>query len=106
MVQIDMKMPENCEECEIKSWDEDGYACPFSGIPTLNIGRQDDCPLVEVPERKEGHWKLLRNGNAICSECGFTQVSAWDMDGWDNFCHHCGADMRGEQNEPDKQTDR
>lgn len=47
------------------------------------------------PERKTGHWKMLKNGDAICSECGFTQVNAWDMNGWDNFCHHCGADMRG-----------
>lgn len=45
------------------------------------------------PERKKGHWKLQKNGNAICSECGFVQVSAWDLDNWDNFCHHCGADM-------------
>lgn len=49
------------------------------------------------PERKRGRWKLQKNGNAICSECGFVQVSAWDADGWDNFCHHCGADMRGEE---------
>lgn len=49
------------------------------------------------PERKRERWKLQKNGNAICSECGFVQVSAWDADGRDNFCHHCGADMRGEQ---------
>ena len=51
------------------------------------------------PERKKGHWKLLKNGDAICSECGFTQVSAWDMDGWDNFCQHCGSYNGGEQDE-------
>ena len=44
-----MKMPENCEMCAIKSWDDDGYVCPFSGVMTLSIGRQDACPLVEVP---------------------------------------------------------
>ena len=47
--------------------------------------------LPAQPERKKGHWKLLKNGDAICSECGFVQVSAWDMDDWDNFCHHCGS---------------
>ena len=61
--------------------------CPYTAKPSAQ------------PKRKEGHWKLLRNGNAICSERGFTQVSAWDMDGWDNFCHHCGADMRGYHND-------
>ena len=45
-----MKMPENCEECSIKAWDdyEGYYVCPFSKIMTLNIGRQNDCPFVEV----------------------------------------------------------
>lgn len=44
----DMEMPKNCIECSIKSWGEDGYVCPFSGIMALNVGRQDDCPLEEV----------------------------------------------------------
>lgn len=52
--------------------------------------------ILEQTEPKKGHWKLLKNGDAICSECGFTQQNAWDIDYWDNFCHHCGADMRGE----------
>jgi len=45
-----MKMPKDCLECEIKAWEEDfdGYVCPFSRIPCLSIGRQDDCPLVEL----------------------------------------------------------
>jgi hypothetical protein len=46
-----MEMPKNCMECDLKSWnpDEYDYVCPFSGIMALNIGRQNDCPLVEVP---------------------------------------------------------
>lgn len=52
--------------------------------------------IFKQVEPKKGHWKLLRNGDAICSECGYTQKNAWDIDNWDNFCHHCGADMRGE----------
>lgn len=44
-----MDMPDNCEECKIKSWDEgeNDYVCPFSGVMTLSIGRQNDCPLEE-----------------------------------------------------------
>lgn len=51
-----MKMPKNCLECEIKTWDEglNEFVCPFSGIDCLSIGRQDDCPLVELPEKPEG----------------------------------------------------
>ena len=53
----------------------------------------ENAPTIES-ERKKGKWKLLKDGSAICSECGFTQQCAWDLDNWDNFCHHCGADMR------------
>lgn len=52
--------------------------------------------IFEQVKPKKGRWKLLKNGDAICSECGYTQKNAWDIDNWDNFCHHCGADMRGE----------
>ncbi len=47
-----MKMPKNCVECEIRSYDanaEEEY-CPFSQIVCLSIGIQDNCPLVSVPE--------------------------------------------------------
>ena len=49
-VLIDMDMPSNCEECPVKAFDpgEDDYVCPFSGVATLNIGRQDSCPMREV----------------------------------------------------------
>ena len=48
----DMEMPQNCEECDLKVWDEYDsvdYVCPFSGVIVLNIGRQGSCPLIEVP---------------------------------------------------------
>lgn len=52
-----MEMPKNCMECAIRSWTENEWdVCPFSRIMALNIGRQNDCPLVEVPEN---HGKLL-----------------------------------------------
>lgn len=47
-----MKMPKNCLECEIRSYDANAGEeyCPFSQIVCLSIGIQDNCPLVEVPE--------------------------------------------------------
>lgn len=53
-----MKMPRNCLECEMKAWkdDLDGYVCPFSRIICPSIGRQDNCPLVELPEK---HGRLI-----------------------------------------------
>lgn len=45
-----MEMPKNCMECDIKAEDDDGYHCPFTKVTALNIGIQNNCPLVEVPE--------------------------------------------------------
>lgn len=59
----DMEMPQNCEECDLKVWDEYDdvdYVCPFSGVIVLNIGRQGSCPLVEVPP----HGRLIEK-NAV-----------------------------------------
>lgn len=48
------------------------------------------------PVRKTGHWKLdWKHDKATCSECGHTFRDAFDIDDFDNFCRHCGADMRG-----------
>lgn len=46
-----MEMPRNCCECAIRSYDANGQEeyCPITGIECLSIGRQDDCPLVEIP---------------------------------------------------------
>lgn len=46
-----MDYPNNCDECKIKSWDIDDYVCPFSGVVTLSIGRQTNCPLRPLPEK-------------------------------------------------------
>lgn len=48
-----MKMPKNCCECEIRSYDANAGEeyCPFSQMECLSIGIQDNCPLVEVPEK-------------------------------------------------------
>lgn len=56
--------------------------------------------MIETQEVRpvvHGKWHLNRDGSAICSVCGRTQYNAWDLDNWDNFCHHCGADMRAMQ---------
>ena len=56
-----MEMPTNCEECAIKAWDTEDYVCPFSGISTLCISRQDSCPLIPVPD----HGRLI-DADAMC----------------------------------------
>ena len=45
-----MEMPKNCWECCLSDIDDDfGRCCLYSGIACLTIGRQDNCPLVEIP---------------------------------------------------------
>lgn len=52
-----MEIPKNCWECSLSDIDDDyGRCCLFSGIACLNIGRQDNCPLIEV---KTPHGRLI-----------------------------------------------
>lgn len=45
-----MEMPKNCWECSLSDIDDDyGRCCLYSGIACLTIGRQDNCPLIEIP---------------------------------------------------------
>ena len=57
----------------------------------------DMMPTIE-PERKKGTWVQISPAKIYeCSECGQT-VMTDDIDCY-KFCHGCGADMRGEQDE-------
>lgn len=54
-------------------------------------------PTVEA-ERKKGKWV-----NGTCNQCG-SHAPYWPMASTyyeSNFCPHCGADMRGEEDEID-----
>ena len=53
-------------------------------------------PAADVAPVRRGKWILHSNGSGTCDQCHFTQCSVWDFDNWQNFCGHCGADMRGE----------
>ena len=54
----------------------------------------DDCPLVEIEERKVGKWidkeKIMF---PICSKCGLTSVEKY------SFCPNCGTKMDEEAEE-------
>lgn len=60
----------------------------------------NDLPSAE-PMQKIGQWKMKKTlmdffeEIPVCSECGHTT----EMRKTYNFCPHCGADMRGEQDE-------
>ena len=53
---------------------------------------------TKMMERETGRWVILRNEygdivEAVCSNCHMNGRYEW------TYCPHCGADMRGEQDE-------
>ena len=71
---------------DVTNWDR-----PYA----VRIGSIEAAPTID-PEslRQKGKWRLNKDGSGTCSECHRTRNDVWDMDNWDNFCSHCGADMR------------
>lgn len=57
----------------------------------------DAQPTADVVEVKRGEWRLHPDGSGTCSYCNRIQKSVWDFDNAQNFCGHCGADMRGDE---------
>ena len=68
--------------------------------------RHPNCPLVVVQERKVGKWiynKAIHNWQcSVCNETpktmGFCGTSDF-MEKEFAFCNHCGAEMRGAEDE-------
>lgn len=55
----------------------------------------DSQPSTDVVKVVHGEWKFNKDGSGTCNQCGITQKNVWDYDSWQNYCGHCGADMRG-----------
>lgn len=47
-------------------------------------------------EQKTALWIIRKWGDdARCSNCGRYFKDVYDMDNYDNFCRHCGSNMKG-----------
>ena len=94
MIQVDIEMPQNCYNCPMLY---DGMGCIITGEGVdwndYDKKRLDTCP---VKEKKKGHWIHSRCDMYECSECGriYTSFEIGECDA--EFCPHCGADMRGD----------
>lgn len=64
------------------------------GFAQKCIAVVEDAP-TEEPKQKTGWWNYCMNGMGTCSECGKTQLSVYNDDGWQKFCGCCGAKMEG-----------
>lgn len=87
----DMEMPTDCYSCFLLASD-----CPVSMFK--HDRRADNCPLVEIEERKHGKWeydKLFGECAYVCSFCHtiWTSSEIQNM----HYCPTCGAEMKGEE---------
>lgn len=71
------------------------YEMSGTGYQSRAISAIKYIPAVNVVEQKRGKWMLHKDGTATCSECRTRQRDVWDLDRCQNYCGHCGADMRG-----------
>ena len=71
--------------------------CPFCVDPVKGGCKVEQfiatIPAANVVEQKRGKWLMTTWDTYYfrCSVCGEQSGSMWP------FCHHCGADMRGEK---------
>ena len=88
MIQIDMEMPNRCDECPLSSLSNE---CPLINIDCDEEmgGRDLNCPLKEIPT---GKWEIKDNMWWICSNCGCRtrMIKKYNVP---NYCPACGAKM-------------
>lgn len=89
------ELDEWCTDC--KEYDKERHSCPRWN----RVIRE----TVEEMKQKTGKWEAIEgwDGDVLyrCSECGteFMLIDGTPEENDYHFCPHCGADMRGEQND-------
>ena len=85
MIGIDMKMPENCSECKIESFNMMGtaYACRITGKRTTGVReaiREEHCPLREIKDEDiEADADQLEVGDEVINDGNYGVVT-WIYD--------------------------
>lgn len=116
----DMKeTPKDCKKCPLMGTDgtPTDYFKPMMCVAIWATKHEikrciggkirDDCPLVEIEERKVGKWEFIGDNCFRCTECGavyttgqFNTVSNYrEKRLFPKGCPNCGAEMRGAENE-------
>ena len=86
----------DADELIEKAWDVPFETENAHFVQVVDVGDIMSAPTISPDSlRPKGRWTLNRDGSGTCSECHRTRTDVWDMDNWDNYCSHCGADMRG-----------
>lgn len=81
MIQIDMKMPENCSKCKLENINMMGtaYACRITGKRTTGVReaiREEHCPLREIKdEDNEADPDKLEVGDEVINDGDYGVVT-------------------------------
>ena len=102
-----MEIPNDCLHCKLSYMNSDSsriwIVCKITGISipdneAVKEGRTFLCPLKEAPDDiVHGKWIRVQDDLCECSACRKYWIDFGDAYDF-NFCPHCGADMRGEDN--------
>lgn len=105
MVAIDMEMPSDCASCNIR---KGGFCYAKNKPPYIiknSLTKDDDCPLIEIEERKVGNWMFTKtifdkHGSTVECQLCRKKWKTYDEIRWkkeNKFCPNCGAKMEGEE---------
>ena len=114
MVQIDISMPQSCEECPFGYVD---YVTNVDGCDLMDslpnspdcsactpMGQRDkNCPLREAPKAPKGKWVWVSSTfdrtpcemRFRCSNCNH-EIITHGQKPWQKFCPNCKVRMRGD----------
>ncbi len=92
----DMEMPSCCEVCDFRKSDlysGEVYCSKAAGdnIILYEDEKLDNCPLVEIEERKVGKWIRVDHTKVKCSNCDITHLIAQYPHGVIDYCPNCGS---------------
>ncbi len=109
----DFGMPSCCGKCKFgQRFNPDEDICRIDGhiikstFATITQNRDEKCPLIGIEERKPGKWikeedTLGWDGHSYqCSVCGRSIHLDTEVEDLEDYPYcHCGAEMRGTENE-------
>ena len=77
------------------------FPCAIGVEHAVSLRQIDETPTANVKEIARGEWINMGGCRCDCSVCGGMVLGRADRTGWADsaFCGHCGADMRGANNE-------
>lgn len=95
----DFGMPSCCANCPFDALNKCLLTRQFIKGGRLVNGedkRLDDCPLVEIEERKVGKWIPIWDSEAHLAVIAYQCSECWIMTNTkSDYCAGCGAEMKG-----------